>query len=274
MDIRKATFINAIFLLLALLVAAGLKYHYSQARSDDLTWILGPTAGLVEHLSGIDFEKEALTGYVNHTHRVIIAPACAGVNFLIVAFCMAVFYGIFLIEPKWLKLLWLFTGLASAYLLTLLVNALRIILSIYFYNLDIYSAWITPARLHRLEGTLIYFFFLCLFYRIIKKGLYHYRCRAALRPKDRPAGLEHRLRTLQRAYTGLIPLFWYGLITLGVPLLNGALRENRARFAEHSGMVIAGCFVVLATVFLFQIGWQWLVKATRTNKPVGVDKST
>jgi exosortase K len=274
MDIRKAAFINGIFLLLTLLVAVGLKYHYSQSRSDDLIWILGPTAGLVEHLSGIDFEKEAHTGYVNHKHRIIIAPACAGVNFLIIAFCMALFCGIFVIGSKRLKLLWVFISLASAYLLTLLVNALRIILSIYFYDVDIYSAWITPARVHRLEGTLIYFFFLCLFYRIIKKWLYHYCCRAALRQKDRPAGLEHRSKTLQRAYIGLIPLFWYGLITLGVPLLNGALRENGTRFAEHSGMVIAGCFVVLATVFLFQLGWQRFVKPTRTNKPARVDKST
>jgi hypothetical protein len=90
---------NWIFLLLTLLVAFGLKYHYSQARSDDLVWILGPTAVLVEQLSGIDFDKEAHTGYVNNEHRVIIAPACAGVNFFIIAFCMAVFCGIPVIRP-------------------------------------------------------------------------------------------------------------------------------------------------------------------------------
>ena len=248
---------NLIFLLLTLLVAFSLKYHYSQARSDDLVWILGPTAVLVEQFSGIDFEKEAHTGYVNNEYRVIIAPACAGVNFYIIAFCMAVFCGIPVIEPLRSMALWLAVGLISAYLLTLVVNALRIILAIYLYDVDMYSAWITPERVHRLVGTVIYFFFLYLFYRIIKKGLHSYRRRAlaAARPKSRPtvffkAGSAYRL-----ALAGLVPFFWYSLITLVVPLLNGAAHDDGARFVEHSGMVVIGCLIVLAAVFLFQLGW-------------------
>ena len=248
---------NLIFLLVTLLVAFSLKYHYSQARSDDLVWILGPTAVLVEQFSGIDFEKEVHTGYVNNEHRVIIAPACAGVNFYIIAFCMAVFCGIPVIEPLRSKALWLTAGLISAYLLTLVVNALRIILAIYLYDVDMYSAWITPERVHRLVGTVIYFFFLYLFYRIIKKGLHSYRRRAlaAAGPKSRPtvffkAGSAYRL-----ALAGLVPFFWYSLITLVVPLLNGAAHDDGARFVEHSGMVVIGCLIVLAAVFLFQLGW-------------------
>ncbi|MGD8344637.1 MAG: exosortase K [Desulfobacterales bacterium] len=251
---------NWIFLLLTLLVAFGLKYHYSQARSDDLVWILGPTAVLVEQLSGIDFEKEAHTGYVNNEHRVIIAPACAGVNFYIIAFCMAVFCGIPVMGPLRSKALWLATGLIAAYLLTLVVNALRIMVAIYLYDLDMYSAWITPERVHRLEGTLIYFFFLVLFYRIIKKGLHVYRRRAlaAAGQKSRPRVFFKPGCAYRWALAGLVPLFWYCLMTLVVPLLNGAARGNGARFVEHSGMVVGGCLIVLAAVFLFQLGWSRL----------------
>ena len=124
---------NAWFLI-ALLIAFGLKYHYSRAGSDELSWILAPTASVVEHVSGIRFENEARTGFVNHQHRVIIAPSCAGVNFLITAFCMAVFYGIHRLKSRRDKLLWLtFSGMC-AYFLTIGVNAVRIILSIYLYN--------------------------------------------------------------------------------------------------------------------------------------------
>ena len=49
---------NSILYMAVLLMAVGLKYHYSHARSDDLGWILGPTAGVVEYFSGIAFEKE------------------------------------------------------------------------------------------------------------------------------------------------------------------------------------------------------------------------
>jgi exosortase K len=257
---------NGIFLLMALLIAAGLKYHYSQARSDDLIWILGPTAGLVEHISGIQFEKEAYTGFVNHTHQIIIAPACAGVNFLIIAFCMAMFSAVHHIEHKRRKFLWLAASVVSAYLLTIFVNAIRIILSIYFYDADIYGGWITPQRVHRLEGTLIYFFFLCLFYRIIKKSLNHYVSRTTGARKGGFPGAFTRLQYFRWACAGLIPMFWYGLITIVVPLLNAAYRQNGARFAEHSWMVICGCLMVVAAGFLFQMVWQGFSKPIKPIK--------
>ncbi len=85
---------NSIFYILALLIAWGLKYHYSRSGSDELAWVLAPTAGLVELISGIQFENEAHTGFVSQGSRIIIAPACAGINFLIIAFCMATFSGL------------------------------------------------------------------------------------------------------------------------------------------------------------------------------------
>jgi exosortase K len=158
---------NGIILLLTLFVAVGLKHHYSEAGSEDLAWILRPTAGLVERISGIPFEEEAHMGFVNYSRRINIAPACAGVNFLIIAFCMAVFSGVHHIQHKRLKWLWFAGALVSAYGLTVFINAVRIIISIYSYDADIYSGWLTQPRMHRLEGVITYFFFLCLFYRII-----------------------------------------------------------------------------------------------------------
>ena len=52
----KTDFIkSSILYVIALLIAVGLKYHYSHARSDDLVWILSPTAGMVEYMSKIQF---------------------------------------------------------------------------------------------------------------------------------------------------------------------------------------------------------------------------
>ena len=164
----KAFFLqNGLFLFLAAFLAVALKFHYSEAQSEDLAWILRPTAGLVEGISGIPFEKEAHTGFVSYARRIVIAPACAGVNFLIVAFCMAAFSGLHRIPQQSFKGLWLAGSMASAYGLTVLVNAVRIMVSIYSYDTDIYAGWFTPERMHRFEGVIIYFFFLCLFYRII-----------------------------------------------------------------------------------------------------------
>jgi len=247
---------NGIFLVLTLLVAIGLKYHYSKAGSEDLLWILRPTAKLVEQISGIRFEEEANTGFISRTHRIIIAPACAGVNFLIIAFCMAAFSGFHQIEYQRSKCLWLIASISSAYLLTIFVNALRIILSIHFYGADLYFGWITPQRVHRLEGVIIYFFFLCLFYRIIKNSIYHFTQEAAGRQKGNIGGKRAHPNYLRWALAGLVPLFWYGLITLVIPLINGAIGKNGVRFAEHSGMIFSGCLIVLVAVFLLQLGWE------------------
>ena len=54
-----------ILYIVVLIAAMGLKYHYSRAGSDELGWILGPTAWVVEHVSGIPFEPETGTGYVS-----------------------------------------------------------------------------------------------------------------------------------------------------------------------------------------------------------------
>jgi exosortase K len=125
---------NGIFIVLASFLAVGLKYHYSEAGSEDLVWILRPTASLVEWISGIPFEEEAHTGFVSYARRIVIAPACAGVNFLIIAFCMAAFSSLHRIQRQRVKWLWLTGSLVSAYGLTVFANAVRIMVSIYSYD--------------------------------------------------------------------------------------------------------------------------------------------
>jgi exosortase K len=243
---------NGIFLLLTLILAVVLKQHYSEAGSEDLTWILRPTAALVEQISGIPFEEEAHIGFINYSRRITIAPACAGVNFFIIAFSMAVFCGLSHIQAKRLKWLWLVGALVGAYGLTVLVNAVRILVSIYSYEADIHSGWLTPERLHRLEGVIIYFFFLCLFYRIITLV-----CPLIQGPqRENIEAQSVRHDSFRWGLAALVPLFWYGLITLAIPLLNGAIAKDGARFAEHGAMVIGGCFAVLAVLWLMRWGSQ------------------
>lgn len=79
-----------IYLLAALAVFA-VKIFYRTADSEQLSWILAPTKGWVQLLSGISFEKAVHIGYVSHEYRFIIAPSCSGVRFLLIVFVMMVF---------------------------------------------------------------------------------------------------------------------------------------------------------------------------------------
>jgi len=249
---------NAAFYVLALLMAIGLKYHYSRAGSDSLGWILGPTAGLVGHVSDFHFEKEAGTGFVNYEQYVIIAPSCAGVNFLIIAFCMTFFSFLQCFNSTRVKALWLGASLLSSYFLTILVNSIRIMVSIYLYDTDIYCGWVTPASLHRIEGTIIYFLFLCLFYLLVRKAISLYKCTSADKETKVQVKNVKDLNAINRNFAGLVPLCWYLLVALVVPLLNDAHQKNEAQFFEHLLVVVSVCLLVFLFVLLIQLCWQGL----------------
>jgi exosortase K len=207
------------------ILAAGLKYHYSIAGSDELRWVLSPTSWMVQQLTGIPFEWEQHAGYVSRTHGLIIAPSCSGVNFLIMAFCSFYFTTGRLMPNRVWRFLWLGIAFGCSYALTLGVNGLRISAAVHLYGADVYGGWLTPERAHRVEGTLIYFSSLLIMYLLVNRIA---RCFSA-----RPGKGLGRLV--------LAPFLWYCLIALGIPLLNKGPLAGGPRFVEHSAQVLSLC---------------------------------
>jgi exosortase K len=203
-----------------------------------------PTSGLVSILSGDKFVFEAGTGYVCNSRRVIIAPACAGINFMLMAFGMAVFTGVHHMKTVGHRFAWLMCSLLTAYVLTLSVNALRILLSIQPFHAAIFSNDMTWRRIHRLEGIVIYFFFQYFFYIMIQKVLRKYM----LREPDRQFGYlsaqpARRIDIRKIIITGLTPCAWYLAVTVGVPFLNRAPIRIGGRFYDHAVMVLGLCLL-------------------------------
>lgn len=226
--------------LSVLLLVFGLKRFYSSADSQDLFWILAPTAHLVEFLSGLSFVNEPGLGWFNQLHEVVIAPSCGGVNFLIIMFCMSSFQLIFsrlrgygLLFP---------TGFAClvGYGATLLVNALRIWLSIILYSADIYSGWLSPDAAHRIAGVTLYYLFLCFYYQFVS---YILNRQTVKLQKSGNGGSKCGRRLLL-----FVPLFWYLLFALGVPFVNNAYQRQPDLFIDHS--LTVGSTSVLLTAFI------------------------
>ncbi len=118
-QVRLYNFVKSdqiIYYLIILTVALGLKFHYSRAGSDDLEWILKPTAGLCQLITSVEFEYESGSGYISRERRIIIAPSCAGVNFMIAAFVLAAVTGLRHFQKVRLKIFWLAGSFALAYL--------------------------------------------------------------------------------------------------------------------------------------------------------------
>jgi len=240
-----------IYGLLVVFMAVGLKYAYSQSTSEDLVWILGPTASLVKFMTGTQFVKEANIGYVSVDQHVAIIPACAGINFMIAAFCMSALTMLYHMQRKEYLAPCVLAGFAAAYGATLCANSLRIILSIYLYQADIYTPSITPEKVHRLEGIAIYFLCLCLLYLGVQKIISWHDLFPSRRQPDEGRNVTSIL------FSCLIPLFWYLLITLALPALNQASRKNPALFWEHAWSVLAVSYLLFVLMFLLVLCYNY-----------------
>jgi exosortase K len=215
--------------LVTLTAAFGLKLAYSRAGAAELEWVLGPSCWLARKLGGLELTHEIGAGWIGHRSRMVVGPACAGVNFLVVSF-LALFFSA---EGRRRKWSWCVESLALAYAATLGTNALRIVLAAHLYELPLHAGWLTPARLHRVLGVVLYCSVLC--------GL----CRLAG----------------SRARPALAPFYWYAGVVIGLPLLNRAFLRDPGQFAEHTAVTLGvGLAVVLALWligrFIDRLSWR------------------
>lgn len=243
MNIRKAanfTRKNFLFYLIGFLIIFGMKYFYSKAGSDDLRWILAPTARWVEILSGIPFEYEQGAGYANQDLRMLIAPSCSGVQFMTITIAMLIFSFVHKAAGgarARRRLCWIFASVLLSYLLTIFINGLRIIAAIY---LPLFLDWtrlrdsfLTAGKLHTLIGVIVYFASLLTVYRLAD-------CLFRKGEAKRPGRIWKQF--LRKCAP---PAFWYFAIVLGIPFLNRAYRKRGEAFLEYTALVASCCGAIL-----------------------------
>lgn len=203
--------------------ATALKLYYSEATPNQLRWILAPTAALVECLSGLPFEYESHAGYINRENRFMIVSSCSGVHFMMIAFLMLSLKWISCFHTGWHRWLTIPSAAIAAYLVTLLANAMRISLALQL-QLSHMTVWgLSPERLHRLEGIVVYFGCLLLLATLSEKLI---AWKTASRLLERS--------TIRRA---VAPFLIYCASVVAIPLANGAFRQG-SNFWEHSFFVL------------------------------------
>lgn len=215
---------------LAVTSAFWLKHWFATASVGDLLWILAPVAGLVHQVSGYEFVLYPEQGFVNIASATIIAPACSGINFLLITFLMLVVQGLMALKRWSLCLAWLLASAVFSFMVTVTVNGARILCSIWLYQHQIAYGLLTMERLHRLCGVVLYYSALLLIFYGAGSVL------ASIRQDDRKA---------TRRVIALLPLFCYIAGTIVVPLLT---RETfNTLFWEHCLVVavVAGSLTVL-----------------------------
>ncbi len=219
--------------LITIIIAILLKQHYSLANCSELRWIMLPTTILVESVSGLDFIYNESLGFINELNRVIIAKSCAGVNYLIILFCVFSFSVLPKIKKFKNRILCIIISLTIAYCLTLFVNTSRILISIWSYNADLDFGWFTKDRIHRVEGIALYFISLLVFNAILQKHIAN----------------TSIIKDLKRIIkNSILPLSAYTVVMVLIPLIRGTFVNRSESFIEHIIFVITIPSILLMTI--------------------------
>jgi exosortase K len=214
------------------------KHFASHAGARELAPLLAPTAALVTRLSGHAFVAESGAGYVSRELCVVIAPACSGINFAIVAFTALALGFVTRFPTARGKVLWLAAAAPLAYLTTVGVNTLRICLALALGH-ELAAAGVLSARdAHRALGVVVYLGCLLGLCALVHRAFGHrpLGTRARATPRDRPA--RHWL---------LVPLGSYLAVTVLTPLLNG---RAHGAFWTHAAVVGGAAGFVMAVLWL------------------------
>jgi len=217
--------------------AIGLKHRYGAASAEELYWLLAPLARLIELLTGIRFDWMPPNGFVSTTAQSVIAPACSGITFLVVCFCTLSFSLVHRRKSSVAKFSWVALALVAAYAVTLGANTARIIVAVYLYHADIYGEWITPGRVHRMVGIVIYLAVLLPIYLAADR---------ITRREDPPLGPG-----LSQIRAVCPPFVWYILFTTMIPVLTALSRHDAPLPIEHVLVVSA----MSASAFAMCIGF-------------------
>lgn len=227
---------NGFIYLIAFAVAFIVKICYGTADSDALTWILAPVSWCVKILGRISFEYVSHVGYISHAYRFIIAPSCSGVRFLILTFLMLVVSFTHLPGTQRKKAFWFAFSVGFSYLATVIVNAIRITISIYLpivlTEKGLLSGLLTAQRLHTIIGTAVYFSSLFVIYFLAGK--------ICTKIFGAPSGAKSVRR---RKYLG-IPIFWYAATVLVIPFLSRLYHDQWKGFRQYALLVTGICTVI------------------------------
>ena len=157
------------FVAIAILIAWGLKRHYADARPDDLSWILSPTARLVSATTGETFVMQSGEGYFSRERLFLIEKSCAGINFMIAAFSMLVFALFHRVQSRVDAMRVLGVSLLASYAAAVLVNTVRITVAMWLAAHPAALSAFSAADVHRVEGITVYFAGLVLLYELVQR---------------------------------------------------------------------------------------------------------
>ena len=150
-----------------------LKFGFTLADNNDLTFLLKPTDKLVGLLTGSHSIYLSDSGYFHEHLNIIIDKSCSGFNFWILSFLLFTYLSIKHFDKTLSKILIIPTALFGAFPLTIFVNTSRIFASIVVQKQTKSILLNQQHIVHEAIGIITNLTFLILAYVLIDKLLIH-----------------------------------------------------------------------------------------------------
>jgi len=199
--------------------------RWTYVRAPPASWMLAAImASRVRRLAALLALSACWTGSACRAQEIeprSYSPSPSGVNFLIMAFVMLTLRRLW--KERFVGVSWRFLPISMgvAYVATVIANAMRIVIALEIQRRSVEVSWLNGNQLHRLEGIVVYFGFLMLLFVLMERRLL------------------------------IFPVVIYYVMTLGVPLINGAF--HRAGFWEHFAFVMVIPLVVMVPVLIVRL---------------------
>jgi exosortase K len=155
-----------------------LKFGFTLADNNDLTFLLKPTDKLFGLLTGSHSIYLSESGYFHENLNIIIDKSCSGFNFWVLCFLLFTYLTVKHFDKTLSKILTIPTALIGAYLLTIFVNTSRIFASIVVQTQTKGIFLNQQHIIHEAIGIITNLTFLILAYVLIEKLLIHKRYNA------------------------------------------------------------------------------------------------
>jgi exosortase K len=154
---------NTPYYITMLLLFLVLRFLHTSARADEVWFFLAPTSKIVALTLSADAVYNSVDGYFFSDLGIVINKSCSGVTFWLLSMVLLFFTVLRFCESHFQKLLLFPISAFICYILTVSVNASRILFAVKFNHLFPNVAQ-KYAWLHEMEGNIIYLAALMLFY--------------------------------------------------------------------------------------------------------------
>lgn len=148
-----------------------LKFGFTLADNNDLTFLIKPTDKLVGLLTGSHSIYLPENGYFHEHLNIIIDKSCSGFNFWVLCFLLFIYLTTKHFDKTLHKILTIPSALIGAYLLTIFVNSSRIFASIVVQTQTKHIFLNQQHIIHEAIGIITNLSFLILAYILIEKFL-------------------------------------------------------------------------------------------------------